>query len=310
MTRCVALTGATGFIGRHITASLVAEGIRVRALKRTATSVTTAAAVEWVTGDLGDAASLSELVRGADTVIHCAGAVRGSSSEALDSVNAEGTARLARAAAEEGGVRRFLLVSSLAAREPGLSWYAASKHRAEEVLARAAGDDFAWAVFRPTAVYGPGDQEMRPLFLAMRRGLLPVLGDRDGLISLLHVEDLVRAVMAWVLRHETVTGVFELHDGASGGYNWLQIAQIAESVLGRPIVTIPVPAAVLFAVARLNLTVARIRGTAPMLTPGKVRELRHSDWSCNNEAVTAALGWAPRIDLATALRESKAFGAG
>lgn len=309
MTRCVALTGATGFIGRHIATSLLAEGLRVRALKRGDAPLEMDPAIEWVTGDLGNAASLSELVRGADSVIHCAGVVRGSSAEAFDAVNVGGTARLARAAREDGGVRRFLLLSSLAAREPGLSWYSASKHGAEEALARGAGDDFTWAVFRPTAVYGPGDREMRPLFLAMRRGILPVLGDRHGRISLLHVEDLVRAVTAWLLRKETVTGLFELHDGVSDAYNWPRIAEIAESVFGRPILTVRVPAPPLFAVARVILTVARIRGTAPMLTPGKVRELRHRDWSCDNEAVTAALAWAPRIDLATALRQGKAFGA-
>lgn len=309
MTGCVALTGATGFIGRHIARSLLAEGVSVRALKRRNAPLETDPAVEWVTGDLGDAAALSELVRGADSVIHCAGVVRGSSAAAFDAVNVEGTARLARAAREDGGVRRFLLVSSLAAREPGLSWYAASKHRAEEVLARCAGDGFACAVFRPTAVYGPGDREMRPLFLAMRRGILPVLGHRHGRISLLHVEDLVGAVTAWLLRRDIVTGVFELHDGVSDAYNWPRIAEIAESVFGRSILTVPVPAPPLFAVARVILTVARIRGTAPMLTPGKVRELRHRDWSCDNEAVTAALAWVPRIDLATALRQGKVFGA-
>ena len=309
MIRRVALTGATGFIGQHIAASLAAAGLSVRALTRGDPPGTTDPGFEWVVGELGNEGSLSGLVRGADTVVHCAGAVRSSSARGFDDVNAEGTARLARAAVEDGEVKRFLLVSSLAAREPGLSWYAASKRRAEALLERIAGDDLDWAVFRPTAVYGPGDREMRSLFLALRRGIMPVLGNREGRLSLLHVEDLVRAVTAWVVRPGTVTGVFELHDGAPDGYTWPRIAEITESVLGRPVVTVPVPAGLLFAVAGLNLTFARIRGAAPMLTPGKVRELRHRDWSCDNEAVTAALAWTPRVDLATALRENKAFGA-
>jgi len=262
--------------------------------------------LEWVRGDLRDASSLAELVRGADTVVHCAGAVRGSSVGAFDEVNVRGTARLAEAAGRGGEARRFLLVSSLAAREPGLSWYASSKRRGEEALARIAGDAMAWTVLRPTAVYGPGDREMRPLSLTMQRGVLPVLGAPDGRVSLLHVEDMTMAVAAW-MRSEAPTGVLELHDGTPEGYTWREVARIVSAVADRPVRTVRVPAAAVFAVAGLNLMIARALGSAPMLTPGKVRELRHADWSCSNGAATAALGWRPRIDLETALRNHTAF---
>ena len=76
--------------------------------------------------------------------------------------------------------------------------------------------------------------------------------------------------MAWLIRGETITGVFELHDGPPDGYNWLRIAQIAGSVLSRPVRTVLVPAGVLFTLARLNLILARIRGS------GAPRRSRHS----------------------------------
>ena len=91
---------------------------------------------------------------------------------------------------------RLLLLSSLAAREPELSWYAASKRGGEELLKTHTGLD--WIVLRPPAVYGPGDKEMLPVFRAMSRGIAPVPGETTSRISLVHVNDLVMAVIALV----------------------------------------------------------------------------------------------------------------
>jgi len=308
VARRVALTGGTGFIGRHVTSALAGEGIAVRSLIRDTPPESAGASVRWVRGDLRSPESLEELVRGADTVIHCAGLVRGSSYRAFDEVNAEGTASLAAAAEKGPTPERFLLISSLAARQPRLSWYAASKRRAEERLAEAAGDSLASAVFRPTAVYGPGDREMRPLFLAMRRGVLPVVGHAEGRITLMHVHDLARAVLAWVRADEPVTGSFELHDGTPGGYAWSDVARIVDEAWHRRVRPVYIPESILFTAAALNLAAAKLIGTAPLLTPGKVRELTHPDWTCSNEAATGALGWEPRIDLPTALRRDIATG--
>lgn len=306
VARAVALTGATGFIGRHVARSLVDRGHRVRALTRSAPP-TAETDIEWVRGDLGDAGSLKRLVDGCEVVVHCAGAVRGASLRPFTEVNVEGTARLAKAALATGETRRFLLVSSLAARHPELSWYAASKRRGEERLGEIAGGRMTWAAFRPTAVYGPGDREMRSFFRLMRSGFLPVPGPMDARVSLLHVDDLTRAVVAWVECPDPVQGVFELHDGTPGGYTWPRIAEIAGGAWGRPVRTVPVPRSALSLVAGLNVVAGRLLGGAPMLTPGKVRELTHHDWTCDNRALAEALGWEPRVDLATALREGRAF---
>ena len=91
---------------------------------------------------------------------------------------------------------RLLLMSSLAARHPELSWYAASKRQAEQRVASSARP--AVTVFRPTAVYGPGDRELHPLFEMLMRGWLPTAGPQEARLSFLHVDDLVAAVMAWL----------------------------------------------------------------------------------------------------------------
>jgi nucleoside-diphosphate-sugar epimerase len=302
MTPLVALTGATGFIGRNLKQTLQRRGTPLRLLTRqTKALADPQEGVEWVQGDLEDAASLRELVEGASAVIHCAGAVRGASKGSFLTINARGTTLLAEAAAELDPQPRFLLISSLAAREPQLSWYAESKAEGERGLRERAGT-MPWAVFRPTAVYGPGDKEMQPLFKTMRRGFLPVLGPSNARVTLLHVEDLVRAVLLWLDHPEPVTGTYELHDGHDEGYDWRDVAAVASRIWKRPVGTVLVPRGVLTSLAALNLFLARLTGSEPMLTPGKVRELRHPDWRCDNGPLTEVLGWEPEIDLAKALR--------
>ena len=84
---------------------------------------------------------------------------------------------------------RFLLMSSLAARMPQLSDYAASKRRGE-LAVEAAPENLRWTVLRPPAVYGPGDRELLPLFRWVARGIAPLPAGGGGRFSLLYVDDL------------------------------------------------------------------------------------------------------------------------
>jgi len=299
----VALTGSTGFIGGNLLDALRTDGDPVRALTRRDVPDETGS-VEWIEGDLGDREALRRLVRGASHVVHCAGRVRGARAAPFEEVNVAGTRRLVEAAAE-AGVIRFLLMSSLAAREPDLSWYAASKLGAESALREGAGEGMGWTVFRPTAVYGPGDREMAPVFESMRRGILPVVGRKDARFSLLHVDDLVAAVQAWLASEREVPGVFELHDGTANGYDWPLVAEIARQVWGRKVQRVRIPAGGMALVAGVNLVLARHFERDPMLTPGKVRELRHPNWVCDNTALREALDWSPRVSLRDAFEEDR-----
>lgn len=302
MAGVVALTGATGFIGGALCRPLTQAGWQVRALVRRDAGAALTPAIERISGDLDNAAALSRLTADADAVIHCAGTVRGRAAEHFERVNVCGSTRLLQAARTGSRCARFLLISSLAAREPALSWYAASKRHAEEVLQQEAGA-LALTIFRPTAVYGPGDRELKPLFRLLRHGLLPVPGSSEARLTLLHVHDLVTAVLRWLDSSPPVAGTFELHDGRAGGYTWQTIAAIAARTHGRPVRLLRLPRAGLNLAGTVNLRLARWFGYQPMLTPEKLRELRHPDWICDNGALAEALGWQPTIDLERALRE-------
>lgn len=300
MARIVALTGATGFIGSALRQRLLQSGVHVRALSRQ--SGGSEDGTEWVHGGLGDIDALNELVAGADAVIHCAGAVRGSSPAEFNQANIEGSLRLTDAARSTGTCERFLLMSSLAARYPDLSWYAFSKYAAEQQVKNAARD-VPVTIFRPTAVYGPGDQEMRPLFEWLLRGWLFTLGGSGSRLTFIHVEDLTNAVLKWLVAPQAPSGTYELNDCQQGGYGWNSIAAIAAEIRNGPVHRISIPTPLLKGGAWVNLYISRLFHRAPMLTPAKVRELTHSDWSCSNDPIQKALGWEPKILLSRALQE-------
>jgi nucleoside-diphosphate-sugar epimerase len=301
MNGLVALTGATGFIGARLCAHLLERHHAVRALVRDPAKAEhfPVAGAEVVRGDLFDTGALQRLVDGCDAVVHLAGAVRGNDLSRFMHTNDEGTAMLLDATASAAPGARFLMVSSLAAREPGLSWYARSKREAEQRVQASALD---WLILRPPAVYGPGDEEMKAVFTWMARGIAPVPGRAEARTSLIHVDDLVRAMVACLASPAATGRVLELCDGKAGGYDWREMATIAGNAYGRPVRLVHLPGGLLNAAARLNLWLARRTGRAAMLTPPKLRELRHDNWVVDNRAITEVTGWVPRNSLHDGLK--------
>jgi nucleoside-diphosphate-sugar epimerase len=301
---CIAVTGATGFIGATICRVLHEAGFAVRILVRSRQRAQTLGACVdgMVEGDLHDRKALVRLVDGAVAVVHCAGVVRGAQQADFDRVNVEGLENLLAVMSEAGtdGPARLLSLSSLAAREPALSFYANSKYRGEQVLLQQAGA-LQWLALRPPAVYGPGDRELLPLFQLMSRGFAPVPGSTTARFSMIYVDDIAGFVLAWLQQPAATTGVFALDDGTPGGYSWQDVAAAVAHLCQRPVRVVRVPAVLLNLPAWVNRALARRFGYAPMLTPEKLRELRHPDWVCDNRAVQQVLDWQPRYQLESGL---------
>lgn len=302
MPKLVAVTGATGFIGSVLVQELIREGWSVRALTRTDRPCLKKE-IQWIHGDLDNLSALDQLVKDATAVIHCAASVRGSSLEDFSQVNIKGTENILSVLPNRKPYPRFLLVSSLAARQPDLSWYARSKYLSEQKLIKFS-NELQWLILRPTAVYGPGDKELKPLFSAMHRGFLPVVGNINNRVGLLHVFDLVAAILAWLAAEKNVSGIFELDDGIPHGYSYQQLANLAEQRWKRPVRCVTIPNRLIRCIAYSNLMLSRIFRYSPMLTPGKVNELQHSNWVCDNAPLMQALpAWKPKIRLQDVLTE-------
>ena len=298
MPRLVAVTGATGFVGPHLVSALARRGWRVRLLVRRWSPLPSLAGVEaeLVLGDLGDTDALQRLVDGADTVIHAAALIKARHPDQFMAVNRDGTARLSAAA----GAARLLLLSSLAAREPHLSPYAASKRAAEEAVAGRAGPGLA---VRAPAVYGPGDRETLAYFRAVARGLAPRPAIAEARLSLIHVQDLAEA-LALALERAPVGSIFEIDDGREGGYGYRDMHLAAASALGRKALSIAVPRPVMAGLARLNQLGHRLGGPVRILTPGKVNEIFHPDWTVHDRRLAGAIGFVPRYHLADGFHDT------
>lgn len=233
-------------------------------------------APQIVVGGLEDPAALARLCAGADVVVHAAGLVKARSRADFDAVNVAGSIRLAEASRDAAHV---VLVSSLTAREPGLSHYSASKHAGEQAMAGALGDRLT--IVRPCAIYGPGDRELLPVFQAAARSpVLPILSE-TARICMIHVEDAARQTAA-VATAAPLGRAVALSDSRTEGYAWRELMAEAARACGRSPRLAPVPKALIHGLGITNDFTALLGGT-PMLTSAKARELLHPDWAIRLE---------------------------
>lgn len=294
----VAVTGASGFIGRHVVSVLGSAGYAVRVLMRQqpAEPMWSTAVPEVVYGDLDDSAALTTLVSGAVAVVHLAGRIKARSRSGFLAVNRDGTATLAAIVREHAPAAHFLHVSSLAAREPQLSDYATSKHAGEIVVRQLLGDQVT--ILRPAAVYGPGDRETLVFFQLAGRRVVPVPAPAEARAAVIHVSDLARLVVQ-LIRARPCGAVLAAADARPQGYAWREILQTAAQALGNPRAKLfHAPVALLRTIA-LSGDIANRFANANMMTTQKLRELRHLDWSVPEAELAHPDGWRPEYDLAS-----------
>ncbi len=321
------VTGATGFVGRRLVRRLLLDGHTVTALVRDPARAELPPSVAVLTADLADGRGLLRAVAeaGADRVIHLAGTVKATRPAGYAPVNADGTRRLCEALAGLPAPPRLVYCSSLAAAGPSrpgrprretdppepVSAYGRGK-LAGELALRAVADRVPGTVLRPPIVHGPGDTEFLPALLAMvRRGVLPVCGTGPRLYSLIHVDDLCRALVAAAERGATVEhrasarGVYHVGDGIEHHHRDLA-ADVAALVGRRPPRTVPVPRTVAMAAAWGAELAARARGRPSMFARDKIREARFPAWTCGHDRAARDLGFVPETvwpaGLADALR--------
>ncbi len=291
-TQSMAITGGTGFVGQALVDLVGRRDFALRSLARKVPAKQRG--VEWIKGDLGNRASLDRLMGDAEYVVHIAGQVRARDPAEFEMSNVTGTLNAVEAAVD-AGVRRFVFVSSLAAREPHLSAYGASKLRAERIV-MASGLD--WTIVRPPAIYGPRDKEMLDLFEMATMRVLPM--PKDGSASLIHVGDLARLLLVLGETGEDITSkIFEPDDGKPGGWEHRELAlAIGASVGTKPWVPRLSEGTMMFA-ARMDRL---LRRDGAKLTPDRVGYMAHPDWVSSAEAKPPSALWVPKIPTRDGLK--------
>jgi nucleoside-diphosphate-sugar epimerase len=287
----LAVTGGTGFVGSHLLDRALAAGHQVKALTRR--DRPPRPAVTWVRGALDDKVSLAALCEGAEGVIHVAGVLTADAA-GFEAGNVAGTKAMLDAAAA-AGVQRFVHVSSLAAREPQLSQYGASKARSETLVKTA---PIEWSIVRPPAVYGPGDKETLDLFKMARTGV--VLLPPAGRLSVIHAEDLAGLLLALVTLQAPHAMVVEPDDG-SGGYTHVQFARLLGKAFNRKVLALSMPAPLIRAGAAVD---DFVRGARAKLTADRASYFCHPDWVVSPRHRPPPDLWRPRIPTEQGLRDT------
>lgn len=287
------MTGGTGFVGGASIDAALAEGHLIRALTRRPQA--NRDGVTWVSGALDDTASLAELCAGADCVLHIAGVVNAPDRTGFIAGNITGTEKML-AAAKAAGVARLVHVSSLAARERGLSNYCWSKAEAED---RVIASGLDWQMVRPPAVYGPGDTEMLDLFRMAARGV--VMLPPAGRMSVIHVADLARLLVRLAAGAGETGAIYEVDDGAPRGWSHADFADALGDAVGRKVRAFSTPKLALHLAAQGDRL---LRGKGAKLTPDRARYIAHSDWTADQQMRPASQLWRAEIPTRQGLAET------
>jgi nucleoside-diphosphate-sugar epimerase len=311
-SRVFLVTGASGFVGRALCRALRGKG-RVRGLFRLSAD---GPWDESVTADLAEGLPAGAL-DGVDTVFHLAaktddGRTPPSDQGVFQRVNAEGTARLVAAAAA-AGVERFVLASSIKAMGPSgracldesaparpTTPYGRSKKEAEDLVLGEPRVRHA-CVARAVPVYGAGSKgNLARMIEAMNRGLFPPLPETKNARSMVHVDDLARALCLCAEKPEAAGRVFIVTDGR--GYSTREIYERVCEAAGRTPPRWSVPPAALRAAGTLGDALGRLTGRPFAITSAMVERLLGSAWY-DSSLIARALGFAPEWNLERALPE-------
>jgi len=233
VTRRIFLTGATGFVGRAVIPALRAHGYAVRCLVRRGSELDLRGleAIERVEGDVLSPAALESDMAGCDTVVHLVGIIREvpATLSTFERIHTQGTINVLEAAAATG-VRRYLHMSALGVRPGARARYHRSKWAAEEALR---ASPIPWTIFRPSIIYGRGDQFVNMLAAMIRRyPMVPVIGSGQQRLQPVPVEQVAEAFARAVQLETTVKQTYEV--GGANAVTMVQLVDLIGAALGRP----------------------------------------------------------------------------
>lgn len=325
MREIVIITGATGFIGGFIVQKALEEGLEVHCLVRKSSDISRinqpGVVIHYYTAD-----SLESLNKNFDDFrrkygeatyfIHNAGITKALDTSQFDIINGQHTQRYALAARQNfPSLKRFVLMSSLAAQGPGNSntlipisvqhqpkpdtFYGRSKLLAENLLKSVEG--LPWTILRPTGVYGPYDRDYLLFLKALQIGIEPVMGFKEQHLSFVYATDLVEAIFL-ALKTNTVGHTFLVSDGQN--YTSKQYGNIAREILRTHAIRVPIPLAIVWASTFFLEQIARFTREVPTLNKDKYQTMKAINWKVDIEETRKLLNYQPQIDLRRGLELS------
>jgi nucleoside-diphosphate-sugar epimerase len=312
------VTGATGFLGRHVVEALSEAGWGVRALVRSGASSVELGfqdlPVAIAAGDLTQDSNLESAARGCQAIVHLAGLVNARSLEAYRSVNATGTQRLVRTAARSAPEAFFVHVSSQAAAGPArqgrpvaegdvprpVSWYGQSKLEGEEAVRR--GWPGGWIVLRPGPIYGPGDRGLLAYFRLAQSGWMPVPAGSSR-IQIAHAASIASALARAASRPDLAGRSGFLCDPES-----LTVGELAGKIARLrqpPARLLPLPDLLVRWTGLAETLREALTGRTRPFNADKAREVLAGDWLCDSGPMRRDLGLPEPVPLDVGLRATR-----
>ena len=312
------VTGGTGFIGSHLAEHLLSKGYTVRCMVRKTSDLVWLKGlnVELVYGDLFDDEALKKAVGGVDYVYHSAGLTNAKTKDEYYRGNTTGTVNLLNAAIKHSpGLKRFVFVSSQAAAGPSpsrtpiteevapqpITTYGKSKWEAEKECLRV-GNVLPITIVRPPVVYGPRDKDVLELFNTLNKGLQPIVGFHEKLVSLIHVKDLVRGfVMACESNNSRGKTYFI---SSTGLYGWKEIGDTIKKVLGRRVLRVRLPEPLVYVVATFAEGLALLNSKPALINFEKARDMVQDYWTCDASRARKDFGFEQQVSLDEGIRNT------
>jgi nucleoside-diphosphate-sugar epimerase len=266
--------------------------------------------VTLINGDVTTADEhLERAVRNVSAVFHLAGLTSAVDDDAYNRVNVEGTRNVVQAMQQHAPNALLLFASSLAAAGPArgrrplyevdepapVSPYGRSKLEAERIVEES---NLQYLIVRPPAVYGPRDPDILAAFRMAARGIAFRVGSEGQLLSMVHVEDLVRGMVQAIEREGT--GRYYMTDGMI--HTWSAIMESISRAVGTTPRVIAIPQGVADFVSRTERLRASILGSKPLITPGRIIELTQANWTCDDTLARLDIGYEPTISLPEGIR--------
>ncbi|MBW1762106.1 MAG: NAD(P)-dependent oxidoreductase [Deltaproteobacteria bacterium] len=305
----VLITGASGFIGSRLKDALLASGSDVVAVRRVGSPEQTAG--RSVTADYADVEGLTAIVaeERPDYVLHVAGVTKGRTYEDFQRGNVMPTRNLLKALqAGHPTIKRFVHVSSLTAYGPSapgaplretdpakpIEFYGRSKLEAEQVVAEESAG-IAWTILRPAGVYGPGDVDYFNLFQSAMRGWNAYFGNRNRLMSLVYVDDCVRAIIEGG-KHPNTTekGYFIAEEEP---VTWQRFQDEIVDIIPRKVRTLDLPEGLVSMSAFAGELATRFDGKPRLLNRQKAKMGAQEAWTCSVDAAKTDFGFETQTGL-------------
>lgn len=316
------VTGASGFIGSTLIEQLSSMGLDVFALMRKTSDASNLAGVKYqrCEGDLSNLDSLKAAVKGMDYVFHLAGATAAPDRQGYFRHNAEGTANIAQAVADNNpGVKRFVYVSSQAAAGPSdslkprvesdpekpVSAYGESKLEGERQVLKHKSR-FPVAIVRPPMVYGPKDKGVYVIIQTVAKNLMPVMKgstpDGHKYYSAVHVHDLCDGIIrAGMAPSDKVASGEIFYVTSDEMHTYRELLETMAGALNLRPLAFPVPKFAITAAAYGMAGVGKLTGKTYPLNIDKLNEILPDYWICSNQKAKDLLNFTPKYDLKTGM---------